>query len=502
VLVFAFVYLLFDRTAIAAITALVFALHPLHVESVAWISGRTDVLSTLWAMAALCLYVQFRRLGHWALLAGTLVAFLLSLFAKESSAFVPLVAVVLEVPPLRALTTRGMRRHNEGWRAPTAIAAMFVVLAVYFALRNHVLGTPFSSYPGYAPGALGTIALPLSVFAGYVYKALAPLRLSAEWDAPVPESFADAHVIGGLLLAIGIVAALVRFRRNPAVVLGIAVFVLGVAPVVNIIPIGEISAERFLYFPLLGFALVLGAVFEPAVSARARGRSQGRELLWVLAVLLVAYAVRTVTRTPVWANEKVLFTATVEDSPDVPRAWVNLGDVARREGRIDDTIRLYKRSIDIDPDYTLGLSNLAGVYVQQGRLDDAAPLIERAVRAEPNNAGLLANLGSLYFEQGKLDQAVGPLERAVAIQPEHPTANFNLGLIKFRQRRLQAARVNFEQVAGLGPPYDMANYYLAVIAEQAGEAAVARRHAERFLQTHAKSDEYSQRARAIIQRTR
>lgn len=500
VLVFLFVWFLFGRTVIAAITALVFAAHPLHTESVAWISGRTDVLSTLWAMASLLLYLQFRRRGNVLFLAGALVSFLLSLFAKESSAFLPVIVVLLELPPLRALTLRGAKRP-EGtaqWTVPAAIAGMFAVLVVYFVMRAHVLGTPFSSYPGYAPGALGTVALPLSVFAGYVYKVIAPFMLNAEWDAPVPESFTALPVIAGFVLAAAILFLLVRFRRNAAVVLGIAFFVIGVGPVVNVFPIGEISAERFLYFPILGFALVLGAVFEPSVEALAAGRRRGRDLAWVLLILLVAYAARTVTRNTVWADEKTLFTATVEAAPDSPRAWVNLGDVARREGRLDDTIRLYKRALEVDADFTLALSNLAGVYVQMGRLDEATPLIERAVRSEPDNAGLLANLGSLYLEQGKLDQAADALERAVALSPDHPTANFSLGVIRFRQQRYDAARAHFERVADAGRAYAMADYYLAVIEMETGNPQRAAARAQRFLQTHPQNDEYGQRARAII----
>lgn len=499
VVIFWFVYLIFDKAALAAVTALLFTLHPLHTENVAWISGRTDVLSTLWAMVSLSLYVCFRQKGNAFALLGALVAFLLALFAKESAAFLPLIVVLLELPPLRALTTRGAGDGGPRWAAPVGVLGSFAILAWYAVLRAQALDTTLSSYRGYADGALGLVALPLSVLAGYAGKLLFPFRLNAEWDAPVPESFAGLHVIVGLVILVAVVVAAFRYRRRPEVVLGAGLFLFGVAPVLNIIPIGEISAERFLFFPSLGFALVLGAVFAPSLSARAAGRPTGRDLTWVLVLLVVAYGARTVTRNPVWADEKTLFTATVAAAPDSPRAHVNLGDVAMREGRLADTIVLYKKALEIDPDYTLALSNLAGVYVQQRQLDAAAPLIERAVRVEPDNAGLLANLGSLYLEQGRSDEALSVLERAVALVPDQPTAHFNLGIIKFQRRQVAAARGHFEKVAGLGPAYNMANYYLAVIENGARNTDRARQYAQRFLQAHGRSDQYARQARAILQ---
>lgn len=498
VLVFFFLNLLFGNAALAGVAALVFALHPLHTENVTWISGRTDVLSTLWAMASLVFYVLFRRRGNVLLLAGTLGAFALSLLAKESSAFVPFIVVLLELPPLRGLTRRGAARNVPAWGAPAGIVGMFAVLAGYLALRAHVLGIAASTYPAYAPGLLGAVALPASVFAGYIYKLLFPFLLNAEWDAPVPASFANLHVIAGFVLAAAIVAAVIRYRRVPWVVLGAGFFLLGVGPVLNIIPIGEISAERFLYFPILGFAIVLGGLFARPVEALAASRPGSRAMVWVLAAVLVAYGARVVTRNPVWANEKVLFTATVKAAPDSPRARVNLGDVARKEGRIGDAIKLYKQSIEIKPDYTLGLSNLAGVYVQQGRPDLAEPLMERAVEAEPKNAGLLANLGSLYIEQGEPDKALDPLQRAVALAPDHPTAQFNLGLVLFGQGRMEDARGHFERVVSKGGAYEMASYYLAEIETSLGNTVRARQYAAHFLRTHPRSDQYSRRAKEIV----
>jgi len=515
VLVFYFIYLLLRNAVTAAVAALLFALHPIHTESVAWIAGRTDVLSTLWAMASLVLYAVARQRSKTPLIAAAWVAFLVSLLAKESSVFVPLVVVLLELPPLRSLLLRRADQKRDTATAVTGVAGYFVCVGLYLALRSHALQTTVSSYSDYAQGALGLIGLPLSVFAGYVGKILFPFRLNAEWDSPVPHSLADVHVIAGLVLLAAIVYAALRYRRVPEVVLGAAFFVFGLAPVLNIIPIGEVSAERFLYFPSLGFVLVLGAFFSRALASASPAladlseaqtgvrpstmpSARGRQLVWILVVVLVAYAARTVTRNPVWKSEEVLFTETVKAAPNSPRAHVSLGDVALRHGRVSDAIRLYKKALDLDPDGTLALSNLAGVYVQQRRFDDALPLIEHAIEVQPDNAGLQSNLGSLYFEMGRHDDAVAPLERALELNPNQPTAHFNLGLIEFERKNYAAARDHFLRVADLGPGYHMALYYLAAIESAGGNAASARRFAERFLAVHPQNDDYRRGASQIL----
>jgi Tfp pilus assembly protein PilF len=513
VLIFLFVYLLFRNAILGVVTALVFAVHPLHTENVAWISGRTDVMAAMFAVASLVSYVLFRQRKSWPWLGAALVAFMASLMAKESAAFIPLVVAFLELPPLRALLSP--RAGAAGGRATAAgVAGYAVVLAVYFVLRHQALGLALSSYDRYAPGALGVVALPLSIFAGYVGKLVFPFRLNAEWDAHVPGSFADAHAIAGFLLLAALVALVVRWRRVPEVVLGAVILLFGVAPVLNIIPIGEISAERFLYIPSLGFALLLGALFAPAWVAASPGvadlatmrgarrpfvtRERGRELVWVLVIVLVAFAARTMTRGGVWKNEQVLFTETVKAAPESPRARVNLGDVAMRQGRLNDAIALYRKALEIDPDFGLALSNLAGVYAQQQRLDDAAPLIERAVRNHPDNPGLLSNLGSLYYEQGRYEEAEVNLRRSLELDPEQPTAGFNLGLIEFDRKNWTAARARFLLVADLGGHYHMALYYLAMIEATTHSPAAARQYAQRFLALHPQNDEYRERARRLL----
>lgn len=536
VLVFAFVRLLFGNVVLAMATAMLFAAHPVHTESVAWISGRTDVLATLWSLVSLSCYVLARRRGSYLLLSASLVAFLLALFAKESAACLPLLVLLFEFGPLATLLTPRFRSPQviEGAPAKRSIVtailhpALFLgVLGGYLLLRRAAIGTITSTHEGFASGTLGHVALPLSILAGYVYKVLLPITLNAEYDAPVPVSLADAPVLAGLAVTLLIVAGVWRWRRRPDVVLGAGIFVLGLLPVMNVVPIGEVSAERFLYFPSLGMALILGGIFTSVLAGKHRV-SPGREApgpdsamapgadsvtapgpgrvssaltqcaVLMLAVVLVVFAGRTVARNRDWKNEEILFAKTAEQDPRNPRPHAALADAASRKGDISTAAREYRKTLELDPGDPVGLTGLAQILAREGKYDEALPLLERAVRASPDDPKLNGNIGFLYYKTNRYEQAVPHLEAAIRVNPDEPWAHFNLGSILLQQGKLADARAHFERVTGGGGGLGVANYYLAQIEKADGNAERAKRYARTFLATYAKDDRLRSEAEAIV----
>lgn len=515
-LVFVFVLLLFRHAAFALVTALLFAAHPVHTESVAWVSGRTDLLATVWMLVSLVAWLAARRRGIARFLPVSLAAFALALLSKESAACLPLIVALLEFGPFGALV--GARagagdapRAAGGSRRAQALAitaSFAVVLAIYLVARANVLGGIAPTYRAYAPGIAGTVALPLSILAGYAGKVLLPFTLNAEYDAPVPGSLFHLHALAGLAVLALVVYGAWRLRRRAAVVLGAGVFVLGLAPVLNVIPLGEISAERFLYFPSLGFVLVLAALLVgawegarvdgPAAARPATRPSRMDPAVIACALVLVVYGVRTVARNADWKDENVLFAKTAQSSPQSARAWLGMGVAAEARGDVTAAIAAYRRALEIAPDYADALSNLAGIYAGQGHFEESMDLVVRALRVAPDNPRLVSNLGSLYFELQRYDEAAAQFEKALAMKPDEREARFNLALIRFRQERHAEAAAGFEQVAGKGDRFNMAFLYLAEIELAAGNTARAQQLAGHFLTVHPRDDENRARARAIV----
>ncbi|MFQ5510404.1 MAG: tetratricopeptide repeat protein [Candidatus Krumholzibacteriia bacterium] len=511
VLVFLFLWLLFRHTGIAFVSALLFAVHPAHTENVAWVAGRTDVLATLWMLVSLICYVVFRRRGRKAVLAVSLVAFCLALLSKELAAcLVPVVALLeLGVFPRLAAYRPGKVDGARGTRGALVPPLLFaIVLAFYLLARHAAIGTFTTEHSPVAPGAAGRIALPLAVLAGYVFKVFFPARLNAEWDVPVPESLAQPYVILGTVSLALLVWSVRRLRHRPAVVLGTGIFLVGIGPVLHLIPIGEISADRFLYFPSLGAALVLGWVFTGTLSQRhaafgppagelRSSRSLRGPLALLLAAALAAGAARTVTRNGDWKNNTVFYARTVAQAPENPRAHVNVGNLARENGDARAAALAYATAIRLDPNHAEALNNLAGIYASRGQYDEAVPLMERALQSWADNAPLHINLGSIYLLRKEYAKAEQRLDEALAIDPGDSRAHFVLGLVLVEQEKFGPARPHFRRAADGGPEFHKAYYHLAVIEKALGNAGLAGRYARRFLAAYTADDDLRRTARAI-----
>jgi Flp pilus assembly protein TadD len=376
-------------------------------------------------------------------------------------------------------------------------------------MRREAIGTMTSIHTPFTHETASKFALPLSILAGYVLKLFFPAQLNAEYDAPVPDSIAQPHVILGAALLVLIAWCAWRFRHRPAVVLGIGIFLLGIVPVVNVIPIGEVSAERFLYFPSLGFAILFGWVFSSALVNRytTSGISKGElkmssavagTLVAVFVVALLAYFGRAITRNGDWKNEDVLFAKTAAQSPNLPRPHVNVGNAARRRDDIQSAVRAYKTALQIDPNYPEALNNLAGIYTQQGKLDEAIAMMERALLRWSDNAGLMNNLGYLYYMKENYDAAAGHVDKALELNPGDFRARYTMGLILLEQNNAELARDHFKSASEGGPQFVKAYYHLAVIENDAGNSVLAKQYAQRFLAVYDKADDLQKTAQAIV----
>ena len=487
VLVFVFMWLLFANTLLALLTAIVFTSMPLHTESVAWVSGRTDVLCSMWLLAALVLYLLARMRRVYWLVPLSLVAFVLAMMSKEIAVVLPIVIAYIE-----------WTRFREGKGSNGVFVGLYAVVVLAFVLfRWRVVGLGVQTYEPFATGAVGTTALALSIFGGYVGKLLFPFRLNAEYDAGIPASVIDTSVALGLLMLAAGVFAGYRCRKHHPVVLGLIVFLAALLPVLNIVPITEVSAERFLYLPSLGFAMVVGFVFTRAMSARTR--RQGIAVV-LFAMLVTAYSLRTVVRNNDWKNEPTLFATTASASPGSARAHLNLGNTYLRSGDWTNARLEYEKALAIDAQYAKVWSGLAGAYKETGEFDKAVEAIGRAIAIEPVNADYYNSLGSLFARREQFVEAAEQFRKSLSLRPGDSAIGFNLGLAAYLAGDMNEAAELFLGLRDKDTKFAHAYYYLARIAFEKGRSADGRRHAEKFLSVYDADDVYSQDARSMLGR--
>jgi len=440
----------------ALAAALLFAVHPVHVEAVANVVGRAEILATAFILAAALLYLrhgdQVRTTGrvHWGPAVGTLAMVLLALASKESAFAAPALLFLLDW-----LREREAGRAFRIRRDPQAGLWLAVVglTAVWLVLRARILGGLAGDQP--APGLAGTslperVIIMLPVVTEYLRLLLLPVRLSADYSPaflPVSTTFGARAALGLLLLAACVTLAVLARRRAPMVTAGIVWVGASLFIVANlVVPTGILLAERTLYLPSVGLCLALGWVWaegwqrRPALAAAA------------LALVLVACSARTVTRAGVWRDNTAFFNQLVRDAPGSYRAaWVGgalaylAGDSTEGDRRMLEGFRIYdgngamwrdfanameKRrrwpqaadyhwaAFLADPTLNLEAARAVALSVLAGELDTAQVRLARAERTLPRSADLTLAASHLALARGDVERATA-LRRGVArAQPD------------------------------------------------------------------------------------
>ncbi|HJQ75475.1 MAG TPA: tetratricopeptide repeat protein, partial [Gaiellaceae bacterium] len=487
----------------SAVVAAVFALHPLRVESVVWISERKDVLSAFFWMAALYEYARYvERPGAWryVVLLGVVVA---GLLAKPMVVTLPFALLLLDVWPLGRLRLEWAARRT--WmplvleKVPLLVLALATSAVVYMAQSAGGAVTPLTvqRFPLRVANAL------LS-YVTYLGMTLWPSGLAIFY--PYREIYPPWQVAGAALLIGGVTAGALRWaRRAPYVLVGWLWYLGTLVPVIGIVRAGDQSmADRFTYIPHVGlFVAVVWGVAELTAGWRARDRV----LPAAVATVLAACVVVTELQLPHWRDSFALFghalavtersalahtnygyallerkrptealdhfRQAVELRPEYPKARLNLGLGLATVGRSEEAMVEYREAIRLSPDYPAPRYDLALELAEHGRLDEAIAEYRETLRIEPSHTKARNGLGLALANQGRLDEAIVEYEAALALDPRLAATHNNLAVALERLGRADEALAHYREAARLAPDDARAHFNLgAVLAgrERFGEA--------------------------------
>ena len=408
----------------ATAAAVLFATHPVHVEAVASIVGRAELMAALFVLTAW-------RCRERVWIASGLFA--CALLSKENAVVLPGLLLIEDLVKERSLS--GFARMSR-LRAYLPYA---LVLSGYLALRLLMVGGTAGDREGpfWAVAPLPRILTAVRVLGDYLLLMIYPSRLSADYSydqIPVVTSFLDTGVlVGAAAVALCAIFAVMAWRRLPLVSAGILFFFVALAPVSNVLfGIGVMMAERLLYLPSAGLCLSAGAALEAAVVAAIAGRGAltakrvmaGCCLAAAIPTALLAY--RTIVRTADWYDQVTLFEATVRTSPRSALAHVNLGSIYQSQGRLVDAEEAYRAAIAIAPNRPGPHYNLATVLEATGRGEEAIKLYREAARIDPSDIKTLNNLGRALLAGSRAGEAIAVLESAVALDPKAPAPRVDL----------------------------------------------------------------------------
>lgn len=431
--------------------AALFAVHPIHVEAVANVSGRKELLATLFCLATLLAFRRWRESGGaWLALAGA--TFVAGLASKETAVVAPALLVLEEW----LLPTRGDAGASFRSRVLLPGALFAGLFAAYLAVRAGVL-------EGLLPGRASVLDNPLAhvgpvdrllsalvVVARGLRLQLVPFDQSPDYSLaaiPVVTSPASPAFVlaAGALVAIGL--AVLALRAERGLVVAAAFYPLALAPAANVLlPIGTTFGERLLYLPSVATCAVLGWV-------AARGVRSRRQVAVVVLGLVGAAAIgRTVAYASTWRNDETLFVAAREVMPSSAKVRYNVGAILAGRGETAAAMREYGAALAIHPDYPEALANRGNLRLSLGDRSGALDDLSAAIRISPRDARALNSRGLLHRLEGRLDLAIGDLDAAIAVDPGYGEALVNRGIARQLRGDLPGARRDFRAALERMPP--------------------------------------------------
>ena len=489
----------------SAFVAIVFAIHPLHVESVAWVSERKDVLSGLFFMLTLLMYARYAQgvtggacqgtsteaataapdsspvTRHTSLFYGlAFLFFALGLMSKPMLVTLPFLLLLLDYWPLNRFGLSTLNSQLSTKRALWLVLEKFP----FFALSTvSCVATVLAQREAIKP----TIVLPLTLRFGNALISYVTYFMQMVW----PENLAVYYpyrfdtpawqtVGAGTLVFFLTLLAFVMARRFPYFQTGWLWYLGMLVPVIGVVQVGGQShADRYTYLPQIGLYLaIVWAIRDLTASWRWRGQVLGVASFSVIATLMGC----TWKQTSYWRNDESLWEHAITCTSGNYTAHNNLGYVLAAQGRTTEAIEHYQKALEIDPDCAEADNNLATVFLNQERLDEALGYYRQALATDPNFAEAHNNLGILLTEQGQITEAIEHYQKAIELNPNRAEFYNNLGNLLATQGRTAEAIGKFQKALEVEPDYAKVHYNLANIFAAQGRVDEAIEHYQRALE--------------------
>jgi tetratricopeptide (TPR) repeat protein len=440
ILVFYAVFLLTDKAGIALVASLLFGIHPMHVESVAWVSELKDLLYTFFFLASYILYLKYLKDLQKKFYVFALFLFAVSLLSKAMAASLPVVMMLTDY-----FKGRKINKKTVIEKAPFFLLAISFGVVAVIAQKSTGALQDFEDFT-----FIQSIVLACYAFINYLYKLILPLNLSAYYPYPVKSGgnipiqyYTYLILFAGLVLSV-----FYSIRFNKKIFFGVGFFAITVFLVLQLLPVGgAIMADRYSYIPSIGIFYLAG---------------EGFNLLWgkkikLIAVILLSaftifYSVRTYTRCEVWKNGMTLWTDVLNQN-QISYAYYNRGIFLMTENRTDEAMDDFSKAIEINLKYTQAYVNRGVIYMNEKKYDLALDDFNAAIQLDPNLAEAYYNRGIVSVNINNNDQAMSDFSKTIQLQPDYVNAFFNRGIVYMREKMNDKALSDFGHVIKLKPDF-------------------------------------------------
>lgn len=459
-------------TSPAFLSAILFAVHPIHTEVVAWVACLPELAFSLLYLLSFYLYIkstegtEFRK-GIFVL---SLISFFFSALFKEPALTLPIILLAFDYLKKKELSSINVRRYIP----------YVVIIIVYLLARFHALGdfAPRHRHAELNGYEYFINAFPL--FAGYLAKLVLPTNLNVHHVLHPVSSLLDAKALIALVVSITFLFFwYLSFKKKSVSFLAFSIIILPLLPVLYIPALGENSfAERYLYLPSVGFVMLLAMLFMRVMKGSKKGTTI---VLTSVLVLTCLYSAGTMIRNTVWKNDIRLWSDSVQKEPDGATPHNSLGVAYYRKGLYDEAISQHLIARDLDPGRS-GTYNYLGIaYLAKGMNKEAITYFRKSLQADPNMLDAHNNLGIAYGSTGQWAKAIEHFKAAVALAPGFSDLHHNLGVTYLNSGSVDQAIEQFREALKLAPDAVKTHRNLARAYQMKGLTDKAEEHWKKAL---------------------
>jgi protein O-mannosyl-transferase len=486
------------RQTESAIVACLFAVHPLHVESVAWVTERKDVLSTFFGFATLLYYVRWVQTRiRWNYVVA-LVAFLLSLLAKQTLVTLPFLLLLLDFWPLRRFTdksatvtmlppktkmseggedimvadnratTRGMDWSLVAGRllekVPFLTLSLLFSATVYFAQRDAM--DSMNSVSATSRIANAGIAVVL-----YVKRTVWPAGLGIHYPHPAENVSLEAACLCWLLIAVVSIVAVLQVRRRPWLAVGWFWFLGTLVPVIGLVQVGDQQmADRYMYVPQTGLVLaIVWTVWGHASTNRWPARRV--KMLWTTAVF--ALSCTAILQTALWRDSRLLYEHTLEHTQNNAKVLHLMATLLSERGQWEESVMYFERAVGNDFQNPTLAASFGATLAQAGRHEEARRMLLRAIELQPDHVNARTDLASLEEMRGNLDAALEHVRAALLLDSDSPDLNVWIARLLMQQGEFSEAEQILRHSVGRVPTHALSWAYLGFVLLETDRRAEA-----------------------------
>jgi len=488
VLVFWFVYLLFDRKIWGALlAAFLFAVHPMHVESVAWIAERKDVLYTFFFVAALITYFNYLKNKKNSYYVFTLVLFVLSCLSKPTAVMLPVILILLDWYKNRGFSSKVLLEKVPFF----AISVLFGVITIMVQSDTAVVvgeSDVHNLFERFIFACYGTMM--------YIFKMFVPINLSA--FHPYPKALSAVHYISPLVV-LGLGGLLVwSLRKTKVVAFGLLFYGAMTALTLQFVQVGNaIISDRYTYAAYIGLFLIFGWLLDSFLSKKNTSSGIRYGVLGGISAIGILFCVMTYQRCEVWQNSGNLWTDVIKQYPNSHIARNQLGNYYFEAQRYDEALEQLNEAVQLKPVYYKARISRGKLFRRMKKYPEALADYNKAIDLEPNRDEAYNNRGNIYFETQQFDKALADYQKVTQINPGESKAYGNTGAIYAQQGKFPQAIESLNKALAMNPSYQDAIANRGIVHAQMGNHTAAIQDFNRAIQLNPnKANLYTSRAQS------